>query len=296
LPSDTFQVCNGCHVLDPQGNASFGVSRPGFFGSDGRYTFDNETQFFKIPHLRNAYQKVGMFGMADNNPDPAFCATSPFAPFTCNPVIHLFVNPGDNDYKGDQVRGFGYLHDGSFDTLFRFHSVETFDPRPPGTLNAGDPGNPGGFTLDAAGMLLRRQVQLFILAFDSNMAPIVGQQVTLTDDNAAVAGPRIDLLIARANASECDLTAKASISSQEAGYLYVGAGVFATNRAAAPPIADADLRALASIEPQAITYTCVPPGEGQRIALDRDGDGYLDGDEHDAGSDPADPHSWPGSH
>ena len=34
----------------------------GFFGSDGFATFEGETQMFKVPHLRNVYQKVGMFG------------------------------------------------------------------------------------------------------------------------------------------------------------------------------------------------------------------------------------------
>src|SRR4029450_12113402 len=41
--------CNGCHVLAPS---------QGFFGSAGRATFENETQEFKVAHLRNAYQKV----------------------------------------------------------------------------------------------------------------------------------------------------------------------------------------------------------------------------------------------
>ena len=36
----------------------------GFFGTDGLSTFEGETQEFKIAHLRNVYQKVGMFGMA----------------------------------------------------------------------------------------------------------------------------------------------------------------------------------------------------------------------------------------
>jgi hypothetical protein len=30
-----------------------------------------------------------------------------------------------------------------------------------------------------------------------------------------------------------------------------------------------------------ITYTCVPPGSGWRIGLDRDEDGILDGNDHD---------------
>ena len=44
---------------------------------------------------------------------------------------------------------------------------------------------------------------------------------------------------------------------------------------------------------RAVTYTCVPPGSGERIGVDRDGDGFWDGDERDAHSDPADPASTP---
>jgi YVTN family beta-propeller protein len=51
--SDTLFDCNGCHVLDPNGNKTFGVPRPGFFGTDGKSSFENETQHLKIPHLRN---------------------------------------------------------------------------------------------------------------------------------------------------------------------------------------------------------------------------------------------------
>jgi hypothetical protein len=42
----------------------------------------------------------------------------------------------------------------------------------------------------------RRDVEQFMLAFDSDLAPVVGQQVTLSSENAAAARPRIDLLIA----------------------------------------------------------------------------------------------------
>jgi hypothetical protein len=37
----------------------------------------------------------------------------------------------------------------------------------------------------------------------------------------------------------------------------------------------------------------VPPGSGLRLAIDRDADGFLDGDEEEEGSDPADPTSTP---
>ena len=52
-----------------------------------------------------------------------------------------------------------------------------------------------------------------------------------------------------------------------------------------------ELRLLATRFGHPITYTCVPPGSGERIGVDRDGDGVWDGDERDAHSDPADPTS-----
>ena len=38
-------------------------------------------------------------------------------------------------------------------------------------------------------------LEQFLLAFDSDLAPMVGQQVTLDSTNAGVAGPRIDEMI-----------------------------------------------------------------------------------------------------
>ena len=42
-----------------------------------------------------------------------------------------------------------------------------------------------------------------------------------------------------------------------------------------------------------LTFLCVPPGQGRRIALDRDADEFFNADEIAAGSDPADPASIP---
>jgi hypothetical protein len=44
---------------------------------------------------------------------------------------------------------------------------------------------------------------------------------------------------------------------------------------------------------QEVTFTCVPPGSGSRIGIDRDGDGAGDGDEGDAGTDSANPADVP---
>jgi hypothetical protein len=63
---------------------------PGFFGSSGRLSFENLPQIFKVAHLRNAYQKVGMFA---SSPDEN-SALTPIAP-SCSrtsagrPVRHL---------------------------------------------------------------------------------------------------------------------------------------------------------------------------------------------------------------
>ncbi|HWO26395.1 MAG TPA: beta-propeller fold lactonase family protein [Kofleriaceae bacterium] len=249
--------CNSCHTLDPSGNA--GTEAPGFFGTSGRSSFAFNPQLFKIPHLRNLYQKVGMFG---NPPNPGF------------------IN-GDNDHKGDQVRGFGYLHDGSVDTVFRFMHGISFS----------DSAN-GGFPAGAPGETSRRQLESFVLAFPSNLAPIVGQQITLSASTPAAVAARIDLLRQRAEAGECELVAKTLIYGVESGYLYAGAGMFARDRHALAPISDASLRSFAGYG-SPVTYTCVPPGSGERIGVDRDGDGAWDGDERAAGTDPANPANRP---
>ena len=246
-------TCAGCHKIDP--NANPDTAAPGFFGTAGFSGFDFNPQLFKVPHLRNLYQKVGMFGNPEN---PGFLG-------------------GDNGFKGDQVRGYGFLHEGAVDTVFRFTHGISFSELANGPGNNGIPDGPEG-------ELQRRQLEAFILAFPTNLAPAVGQQITLRASHSAEVGSRIDLLRQRAEAGECDLVAKAG----EAGFLYMGSGLFASDRRGQPPITDAALRSLAPV-----TYTCVPPGSGERIGVDRDGDGAWDGDERQAQTDPADPDSGP---
>jgi YVTN family beta-propeller protein len=241
------KTCQGCHTLD---------AASGFFGTSGLASFEGFPQIFKIPQLRNLYTKIGMFGM---------------------PAVGT-INPGDNDAKGPQVRGFGFLNDGSVDTVFRFFQLHVFDT---------DPDHPGlvGFAgADPDGQ--RRDVEQFMLAFDSDLAPIVGQQVTLTAGNAASAGPRIALLRARAaqpfasqilgaTAAECDLVAHATVHGAPSGWLFLPAsGTYQPDDGGAP-VGDNALRAVARVPGQEVTFTCVPPGSGVRMALDRDGDGIY---------------------
>jgi DNA-binding beta-propeller fold protein YncE len=223
------------------------IPAQGFFGTAGEQSFEGEPQFFKVAHMRNLYAKVGMFSTS-----------------------------------GDQVRGFGFLHDGSVDTLKSFLEAPVFS-----TNNAQE--------LD---------LEQFSLAFPSDLAPIVGQQVTRTATNSGVADPRIDLLIARAAApfsslvlggavTECDLIVKGAVGGVARGWVRESGGLFRDDLG--NTIGDAALRALAASEGP-LTYTCVPPGSGNRLGIDRDDDLLLNGTEtntgvfvsaSDTGSDPA---------
>ncbi|HWZ46276.1 MAG TPA: hypothetical protein VNW97_22580 [Candidatus Saccharimonadales bacterium] len=227
-------TCNGCHEVD---------AAEGEFGTSKNASFEGIQQIFKIPHLRNMYDKVGMFG---------FPRTS-------------FFNNSTNGFQGAQVRGFGFTNEGSVDTLFRFFNAVVFNPQ----INSGFPLiNP-----DAT----RRNVEQYVLAFDTDLAPIVGQQVTLTGSNSSVAGPRIDLLEQRARAAftskilggattECELVAKVNLAGVAKGFVFDSStGNFLASDGSA--VTDTAVRAFAATAGQEVTFTAVPPGSGSRIAF-----------------------------
>ncbi len=223
--SDVITTCAGCHDLDPA---------RGLFGTSGDQTFEGEPQFMKVAHLRNAYTKLGMFGQSTGG-------------------LHT----------GEQVRGFGYLHDGSVDSLLSFVRAPVFNLATNEDF----------------------QLEQFLLRFPSDLAPIVGQQVTLDVTNAGVVNPRIDLMIARASTPyaslllggavpECNLVVKGSVGGTARGWVRESGGQFRDDRNNLTT--DAALRALAASEGP-LTYTCVPPGSGHRIGVDRDDDDAVDG-------------------
>ena len=275
LPVDSLHNCNGCHRLDENGNAGL-TDRPGFFGTEGKLSFENLTQNFKVAHLRNAYDKVGMFASA---PDPNRTLT-PLLSF--NPSIPA-------------VSGFGYQPDGANGSV-EHHLT--------GQGMTQTPGNPGGIPTvrtnpttgqlepDPVGFTMRRAISSFLMAYPSNLRPMVGQQVTLRAGAASAALDRVALMQARAVAGDCDLVVKGRVAGKERGFVYDG-GAFVSDRSADPALSGEALRALLNEASEALTYTCVPPGSGFRIGIDRDADGYADGDELAAGTDPASANSTP---
>jgi DNA-binding beta-propeller fold protein YncE len=225
--------CEGCHRLD---------ASQGFYGTGGNQSFENLPQIVKIPHLRNAYAKVGMFG---------------------TPTVS-FYSAADSGNMGPQIRGFGFTGDGSTDTIFRFLSATVFNP----TSNSGFPQqNPDG---------MRRNVEQFMLAFDTDLAPIVGQQVTLTSTNGPAAAARVDLMIQRAGSPfvskslggkvmECDLVVRVVQDGKPISYLYDPASNQFVSGDGTLRVSDTYLRHLANTAGQEITYTAATPGSGQRL-------------------------------
>jgi hypothetical protein len=112
--------------------------------------------------------------------------------------------------------------------------------------------------------------------------------MTLSRDSGEAAQRRVDLLVERAAtprpfrgapASECDLVAKGVADGRARGWVRTADGRFRSDRAREKPWRESDLRALARRPHQELTFTCVPPGSGVRMGIDRDEDGVLDGDE-----------------
>lgn len=282
LPVDRLHNCGGCHRLDREGNLG-DSPHPGFFGSDGRLSFENLTQIFKVAHFRNAYQKVGLFA---SSPDKNRLSTN-FPEL--NPPLPA-------------VRGYGYQPDGATGSIEHQISGMVFLKVPWDTINEDGytiSRNPFGipfFTfdeethevtgLDPEGFEVRRALASFLLAYDSNLRPIVGQQLTVTRKKLAETSARAHLLLARSIAGDCQLIAKAFIDGREKGFLFDGSKFTSDERHEAR-LSPQKLWRLLEDDTEAITLTCVPPGSGRRIAIDRDSDGILDGDERRRGSDPA---------
>lgn len=239
--TDTVANCEGCHQLDRS---------QGFFGNGGGSTFEGESMEFKVAHLRNAYQKIGMFGQMPSDQIPSA--------------------PGV--FTGPQVRATGFLHDGSLDTVSTFLSAQAFMTN--------------GSQED--------DLEALIMAFETDMAPIVGQQITLTDTSSAAVDARITLLINRADANfvlpvnintkECDLIVKGVVGGVQRGWVYLGSDQFDPDIAAEGVWSRADLETAAAVAGQPLTFTCVPPGSGVRMGINRDRDPDLDGDDSTPGA------------
>ena len=179
----------------------------------------------------------------------------------------------DSLTSASNTRGFGFTHDGAVPTLFDFFKLSVFN-----------------FAAGAAGDQQRRDIVAFMLSFDTGTHASVGAQASMGGASSNGSARR-NQLVTIANAGSSTLTARATVGGVERGYLYQS-GSFQTD-------VTGEVRTLAELDALAaagtvVTYTLVPNGTGARV-LDRDGDGFRDGDERAACSDPANPGSTPNS-
>ena len=190
---------------------------------------------------------------------------------------NLYQKVGRFNVPGPQVSGFGLLHDGTLDTVVNFLRLDTFF-FPGKTEEEKD--------------VTRRFLESYIMAFDTGMAPAVGRQLTISDELREKDRQLIDLLVTRAAAGDCDLTARGWEQKRLRGWLLRN-GSFYGDRSDETVLNLEGLLSRYRRHSEPLTITCVPPGDGLRSALDRDLNGHLDGDELLAGSEPVDTHSVP---
>ena len=186
-----------------------------------------ETQAFKVPQLRGMYQKNGL----------------------------------NSATTGEVITGFGFLHDGSDDTLFDFLRAAVF------TLTDDQ----------------RRDIEAFVQAFDSGTAPAVGLQVTVNANNRndQTTLNRVSLLTLQATGGNCDVIVKGFDQTRPRGFRYLGNNQFQPDRQGEANVTLTQL--LNGIAAgRELTFIGVVPGTGVRLGIDNDSDGILDGDETQA--------------
>jgi hypothetical protein len=141
----------------------------------------------------------------------------------------------------------------------------------------------------------RRDLEAFVLSFDTGMAPSVGRQLTVNGATKSLAGivATLDSLYDEADAGNCDLIAHGRIGGVAKSFLYqAGTGVFRSDYDPEGTI-DRDALRVSAENGGEITYLGVPPGSGIRMGIDRDRDGFRNRYEIALGSDPANPSSVP---
>lgn len=192
-------------------------------------------------------------------------------------LTNLHEKTGFDKSSQSNNRGFGFEHDGALGTMVEFLSNPVFT----------------GFVI-GGNASQRKDVAAFMFSFDESTHAAVGAQVTLTGDMAGLEVRRAQLM-AIAGTGAVDMLVRTSSAAGSRSYALVSAGSDGTAHFQSDVLAEgaslAELDALAA-KGVAVTYTVVPAGTAMSL-LDRDHDGFLDGDEIAGCSDPANPQKTP---
>ncbi len=194
----------------------------------------------KVPHLRNLFEKAG--------------------------------------FELGQQRsrsGFGFLHDGSVDSLTQFISLVTFDTNSNQEVAdlvslllcfSGSGFGPGPDALEPPGTP----------SLDSHAA--VGRQALLTSASLPIADlARLTTLMTLAHASAIDLFAKARVNGVPRGWHYQNGDSFLSDQAGISETLSSILARATAQEP--VLFTATAGNTGRRMGIDRDRDNLLDYDE-----------------
>jgi YVTN family beta-propeller protein len=174
----------------------------------------------------------------------------------------------NNAPGGKSIAGFGMTHDGSEP------SVSSFLRRPQFPLNAGN-------------AAVRADLEAYMLCFDTGMAPAVGYARTMVAANVNSPSISNDWLVLEGQArtqdtfgiAYIDLIAKGTLDNHPHGLLYDPVSdTYLVDWTNIPPLTHAELQSKI-LAGDTLTFMGVPPGCGNRMALDRDANGVRDADE-----------------
>ncbi|MFM2164297.1 MAG: hypothetical protein RL325_734 [Planctomycetota bacterium] len=198
------------------------------------------------------------------------------------PIRSVYEKTGFDRGSLSNNRGFGLIHDGSVGTITDFLDTDLF------VFNDGT----------ASGAARMRDMEALILCWDTGTHAGVGTMASISPGAAPAAFARRDGLIAAAAQSGVDLIVRASMHNGETSFRYSAAasadGIpkFESDRDNGFTWSVTQLDQVAAAG-ATLAYILVPAGSGLGM-LDRDGDGFRDGDERDLCTNPADPRSYPG--
>ena len=159
------------------------------------------------------------------------------------------------------VNGFGYNHNGEVNGLFAFfgQSFPAFSNNPADKEN----------------------IEAFELSFDTGTAPAAGYSRTLTAAIVTSSPAQSDwnTLQSQASVGNIDLIANGTVQGQLHGLLYLpGTNNYQSDTAGLGPFTQAQLTAFIQ-SGDTLTIMGVPFGSGARMAIDRNLNGVLNGDE-----------------
>ena len=217
--NDQYQTglrCNTCHAL-PNGTNGLVIPAAAL----------QESQDFKVPQLRNAYQK------------------------------RFFVRSATTV----SLSGFGLVHDGSDPDLFAFLSRPVF----------------GTFSNDTT---RKNNLSAFVQCLDTGTAPAAGYGRTVNAATLAASAADWTLLEGQATAGNIDFVVRGRFDGKRHGFRYRPAtNDYVSDQTGLGPFTRAQLQTAITSGNAVLTLLGTPPGGGQRLGIDRNGNAIADSDE-----------------